>query len=77
MFLASIAGMIGVFIAIILLISEICSINSFGVPFLYPIAPFDMVDQGNYIALTEKYKLSLRNKLTAKKNRIRGQYGKI
>ena len=77
MFLASIAGMIGVFIAIILLISEICSINSFGVPFLYPIAPFDMVDQGNDIALTEKYKLSLRNKLTAKKNRIRGQYGKI
>ena len=72
MVIASISGMIGVFISFILLIAEITSINSFGVPYLYPTAPFYKVDQGNDIVLNEKYKMSIRNMLTANKNRIRG-----
>ncbi len=76
MILASISGMIGVFISIILLIAEICSINSFGVPYFYPTAPFDFADQGNDVFLTEQYKFKYRNKLTASKNRIRGVYEK-
>lgn len=74
LFLASIFGMIGVFISLILLIAEISSIDAFGLPYLYPTAPLDISDQGNDILLTEKYKFKYRNKLTARKNRIRGKY---
>ena len=69
--LASVSGMIGVFISIILLVAELSSINSFGFPYLYPSAPLDLHDQNNNIILTEKYKLKFRNKLTAKKNMVR------
>ena len=69
---ASLSGMLGVFIALILLVAELCSINSFGVPFMYPTSPLDIKDQGNDIILTKKYKMSFRNKLTARKNTVRG-----
>ena len=70
---ASLSGMLGVFIALILLVAELSSINSFGVPFMYPTAPLDIHDQGNDIILTKKYKMSFRNKLTARKNTVRGE----
>ena len=71
-FFAASAGMMGVFIAIILLVSELVSLNIYDFPYMYPNAPFDKDDQLNNIILTNKYKLSFRNKLTALKNRIRG-----
>lgn len=74
MLLASFAGMIGVFIAIIMVIAEVSSINSFGMPYLYPNTPFNASDQRNDIVLTEKYKLNFRNELTAKRNIRRGNY---
>ena len=70
--LASTSGIIGVFIGIFLLISELTSINSFGYPYMYPSSPFDKLDEENNIVLTKKYKFSFRNKLTAKKNIKRG-----
>jgi spore germination protein KA len=70
---ASLSGMLGVFIAMILLVAELSSINSFGVPFMYPTAPLDIHDQGNDVILTKKYKMSFRNKLTARKNTVRGE----
>lgn len=69
---ASVSGMLGVFIALILLVAELNSVNSFGVPFMYPTSPLDTQDQGNDIILTTKYKMKYRNKLTAKKNTVRG-----
>ena len=69
---ASISGILGVFIALILFICELNSISSFGFPFMYPLSPLDMNDQGNDIILTKKYKMQYRNKLTAKKNIRRG-----
>lgn len=69
---AGISGMLGVFISLILLISELSSITSFNKPFLYPTSPLDLTDQGNDIILSKKYKLTRRNKLTAKKNITRG-----
>ena len=70
--LASTSGIIGIFIGIFLLISELTSINSFGYPYMYPSSPFDKLDEENNIILTKKYKFSFRNKLTAKKNIKRG-----
>jgi len=69
---ASIAGILGVFIAIILLVSELSSVNSFGFPYLYPTSPLNVKDQENDILLTKKYKMTFRNKLTARKNIVRG-----
>ena len=70
--LASTSGIIGIFIGIFLLISELTSINSFGYPYMYPSSPFDKLDEENNIVLTKKYKFSFRNKLTAKRNIKRG-----
>ena len=70
---ASIGGMLGVFIALILLVSELSSINSFGLPYMYPSTPLDIKDQGNDILITKKYKMQFRNKLTARKNTKRGE----
>ena len=69
---ASLSGMLGVFIALILLVSELVSIDSFNFPYMYPNAPFNLIDQENNILLTDNYKLKFRNKLTAIKNKIRG-----
>ena len=70
---ASISGMLGVFIAIILLVTDLSSINSIGYPYTYPTNPLDIDDNKNNILLTKKYKMQFRNKLTAFKNRIRGE----
>ncbi len=69
---ASLSGMLGVFIALILLVSELVSIDSFDYPYMYPNAPFNLIDQENNILLTNNYKLKFRNRLTAIKNKIRG-----
>lgn len=74
MFLASVSGIIGVFMSLILLIAQLSSISSFGMPYMYPIVPLDIEDQGNNVILTKKYKMEFRNKLTAKKNIKRGNY---
>lgn len=70
---AGIYGVVGVFICFILMISSISSVTSVGYPYLYPYAPFNKTDLNNAIRLTEKYKLTLRNKLTSFKNKIRGK----
>ena len=71
--LGTISGIIGIFIGIILLITELSSINSFSYPYMYPSSPLDKDDEKNNIILTKKYKLNFRNKLTAFKNNIRGE----
>ena len=71
--LASVLGIIGVFIGIILLISELTSINSFGFPYMYPSSPLNKLDEENNIILTKKYKFKFRNKLTAYINSTRGE----
>ena len=69
---ATLSGMLGIFIAMILLISELVSIDSFNYPYMYPTSPFNLIDQKNNILLTNNYKLRFRNRLTAIKNKIRG-----
>lgn len=41
MLLATCFGIIGIFFAIFILLIDICSINSFGKPYLYPFTPFN------------------------------------
>lgn len=72
-FLASISGILGVYIALILLVSCISNTNSINYPYMYPLSPFDKDDIKDDILLSLKYKMKKRNKLTAKKNTTRGE----
>ena len=69
---SSIAGILGVFIAIILLVTELNSLHQYKTPYMYPKSPLDIDDEENDIVLTKKYKFNFRNKLTAKRNIKRG-----
>ena len=70
---AGLYGMVGVFVCVVLMTSSLSSVTSIGYPYLYPYAPYNKNDLNNAIRLTEKYKLTLRNKLTSFKNKIRGR----
>lgn len=71
--LASITGLLGVFLAGILFVVNLASMKSFGIPYLAPLAPFDKDNQGNAIFLSDKRKFFKRNSLTAKKNLYRSK----
>ena len=73
---AGLYGMVGVFVCVVLMTSSLSSVTSIGYPYLYPYAPYNKNDLNNAIRLTEKYKLTLRNKLTSFKNKIRGRIWK-
>ena len=73
---AGLYGMVGVFVCVVLMTSSLSSVTSVGYPYLYPYAPYNKNDLNNAIRLTEKYKLTLRNKLTSFKNKIRGRIWK-
>ncbi|KQX44667.1 spore germination protein [Paenibacillus sp. Root444D2] len=57
MILAASFGMYGLTIGIILLLIHLCHLNSFGVPYMSPLAPFDKTEQSDGI-----FRLSFRNK---------------
>ncbi len=68
---SSVLGLIGVFMASLILVINLASIKSFGIPYLSPIAPYNKNNQANGIFLNNKYKFFQRNILTAKKNKYR------
>ncbi|MGO4272827.1 spore germination protein, partial [Paenibacillus sp. TAF58] len=57
MILAASFGMYGLTIGIILLLIHLCHLNSFGVPYMSPLAPFDKTEQSDGI-----FRLPFRNK---------------
>ncbi len=58
---ASFAGIIGIAIAGLIFIINICSMNSLGVPFFTPLSPFIKNDAGNSLFLTQKKRFFIRN----------------
>lgn len=61
-------GIIGVFLAGSLLIINLSSIKSFGIPYLSPLAPLNFENQNNGIFITNKRKFKKRYTITAKNN---------
>lgn len=61
-------GIIGVFLAGSLLIINLSSIKSFGIPYLSPLAPLNFENQNNGIFITNKRKFKKRDTITAKNN---------
>lgn len=64
--LGSFLGLYGIFIASLLLIIRVCSIESFGYDYTIPLAPFNLNEQKNNFILTKKYKLNKRNSFLTK-----------
>ena len=62
--LGSFLGLYGIFIASLLLIIRVCSIESFGYDYTIPL--FNLNEQKNNFILTKKYKLNKRNSFLTK-----------
>lgn len=74
MFLATLLGIYGIFLGIILLTTKLCSINAFNKPYLAPFSPLIFSEQKDgFIRLSNPQKIKNRNPLLTKKNQIRGR----
>lgn len=74
MILATLLGIYGIFLGVILLITKLCSINAFNKPYLAPFSPFIFSEQkDSFIRLSNPKKIKKRNPLLTKKNQIRGR----
>lgn len=72
MILAAMFGLFGVMFGIMLIILHLCSIRSFGVPYLSPFAPLVLQDQKDAFLLFPRRKLLTRPRLVNQKNIVRG-----
>lgn len=63
---ASIAGLFGVLIAGLFFTINLCSIKSFGMPYLFPFAPFSLKQQDDALFITNKRKFKKRKVINVK-----------
>lgn len=64
--LGSFVGLYGIFIASLLFLIRLCTIESFGYDYTIPYAPFNLKEQKNNFILTKKYKYNNRNSFLTK-----------
>src|SRR5579875_680710 len=73
MCLAASFGLFGITVGLIMLVLHLCSLRSFGVPYLTPLAPFIASDFKDSIIRITRWKLTTRPRLLNQKNIIRQQ----
>lgn len=73
MALAASFGLFGIIIAIIAIILHLCSLRTFGIPYLSPFAPFDLEGQKDSVLRFPIWAMFSRPRLANRKNRIREQ----
>ncbi|MGM0879256.1 MAG: spore germination protein [Bacillota bacterium] len=71
--LAASFGLFGITVGVIALILHLCSLRSFGVPYMSPFAPFILSDQKDSIFRLPLWRLSSRPRLISQKNVTREQ----
>ncbi|WP_405175402.1 spore germination protein [Paenibacillus sp. FSL H8-0261] len=71
MFLAASFGLFGIIIGIIAIVLHMCSLRSFGVPYMSPLAPFNLVDQKDTFFRMPRWAMFTRPKLINQKNLVR------
>lgn len=71
MFLAGIFGFFGITIGIIALTLQLCRLNSFGIPYMAPIAPFNLSDQKDTIVRVPWWRMYTRPAMFDLKNKQR------
>ncbi|MBQ9023782.1 MAG: spore germination protein [Bacilli bacterium] len=64
--LGSFVGLYGIYIASLLFLIRIASIESYGFDYTIPYVPFNLKEQANNFILTKKYKLNKRNSFLTK-----------
>jgi spore germination protein KA len=73
LFLATVFGAMGVLMGILIVTINMSSLKSFGKPFMFPLAPFYLEEQGNGVFLTDKKRFKKRTTITANKNMTKGE----
>lgn len=73
MALAASFGLFGVTVGLIALTLHLCSLRSFGIPYMSPIAPFNIPDQKDNFVVFPLWKRTTRPHLTGQKNKYREQ----
>lgn len=73
MALAASFGLYGITIGLIALILHLCSLRSFGIPYMSPVAPFNVSDQKDTFIVFPLWSLLTRPHLISQKNRVRQQ----
>ena len=71
--LATFFGIYGIFIGLIFLVTKLCSITSFGFPYMAPVSPIIKSELNDTVVRTNKKKEHIRNPLLAEKNMTRGR----
>ena len=64
-------GTFGIFIGMIFLITKLCSITSFGFPYMAPLSPIVKSELSDALIRSKKKKINKRNPLLAPNNLIR------
>ncbi len=73
MALAASFGIFGITMGLIILVLHLCSLRSFGVPYMSSIAPFNLSDQKDTFTVLPIWKMITRPKLIGSKNMVRQQ----
>lgn len=71
MFLAASFGLFGIIIGVIAIVLHLCSLRSFGIPFMSPLAPFNLVDQKDSFLRVPHWAMFTRPRLINKTNIVR------
>ncbi|QDQ02886.1 spore germination protein [Lysinibacillus fusiformis] len=73
MILAAMFGLFGVMFGVMIIILHLCSLRSFGVPYMSPFGPLILKDQKDAMVLFPRSSLLTRPRLVSKTNTTRGQ----
>lgn len=73
MILAATFGLFGITIGLIAMILHLCSLRSFGVPYMSPLAPFTISGQEDTFIRMPIWKMFTRPRLISQQNRVRQQ----
>ena len=73
MAIAASFGLFGITIGLIALILHLCSLRSFGVPYMSPLAPFNVSDQKDTFIRLPRWKMLTRPRLISQQNVVRQQ----
>jgi spore germination protein KA len=71
MVLAASFGLFGIIVGIIALVLHLCSLRTFGVPYMSPFGPFNLADQKDTLIRLPQWALFSRPHLISQKNSIR------
>lgn len=69
--IATFFGIYGIFIGLIFLVTKLCSISSFGYPYMAPLSPIIKEELSDAVIRSKKQKVNKRNPLLASKNLVR------